>query len=121
MDLGLCFLLIPRMGILGAALAWNAAVVVRSTLGFFQVRSINGLTPLSRSTLVAALASVCVFGVPIAALSLSGRLTLGVYLVALPVLALLYLAVLWNRRETLHIAPLFDRVSAHRSPTTVDS
>ncbi|MBR7743687.1 polysaccharide biosynthesis protein [Phycicoccus sp. BSK3Z-2] len=120
-DLGLCFLLIPRMGILGAAVAWNAAVVVRSGLGFVQVRRLNGLTPLSRSTLVAALASVGVFGLPIAVLSLTGRLSLGVYLVALPVLALVYLTVLWNRRDTLHIAPLFDRLAVGRARTAVDS
>ncbi len=102
-DLTLCFLLIPRWGILGAAVAWNVAVILRSTLGYFQVRSINGLSPFSRSTFVAALCSSLTFGVPLAALGASGHLTLTTYLVALPVLAGLYAGVLWTQRAALEL------------------
>ena len=98
-DLTLCFLLIPRWGILGAAVAWNVAVILRSTLGYFQVRSINGLSPFSRSTLVAALCLSLTFGVPLASLGASGHLTLTTYLVPLPVLAGLYAGVLWTEAQ----------------------
>ncbi len=47
-DIGLCFILIPRWGILGAAVAWAASVVVRNALTFVQVYRLNRVTPFSR-------------------------------------------------------------------------
>lgn len=102
-DLTLCFVLIPPMGILGAAVAWNAAVVIRSTLGYVQVRRINGLTPFSRATLVAGLTPVLTFGIPIGALSLSGHLGLVTYFSAIAILTCVYVGVLWTQREILHL------------------
>lgn len=118
-DLALCFLLIPRLGILGAAVAWNAAVVLRNTLGYLQVRRLNGLTPFSRATLVAGLAPIVTFGVPIAALSLSGRLTLVTYLLAIALLTCVYSGVLWTQRRTLHLTSFRALLTRRRSASKV--
>lgn len=105
-NLTLCFTLIPRIGILGAAIAWNAAVIVRNVLGYVQVRRATSLSPFSRSTLIASCSALICFGAPLAALSVSGKLTLPLYLGALGVLSLVYAIVLWFWRDTLELTAL---------------
>lgn len=105
-DLGLCLLLIPVMSITGAAVAWCVAVAVRSGLGYVQVRSQLGLSPLSRLALVVAVAAVVSFGLP---LGLVGALADGAPLVGLAVMvlgAVLYAAILWRFRRLLQLSAL---------------
>lgn len=67
-----CLLLIPAMGIAGAAVAWSTSVVVKSVLGYFQVRRFEGLSPLSRASTIVMVTAVLTFAVPGLVLSLSG-------------------------------------------------
>jgi O-antigen/teichoic acid export membrane protein len=106
-DLTLCFLLIPRVGIVGAAVAWCAAVVSRALLGYVQVRRTLGLSPLSTGSGRVALAVVGCFGLPLTALSVLGQ-GLNLWLVALvfAVGVLAYGGVLWKLRSRLHLSAL---------------
>ncbi len=72
LDIGLCLLLIPRMGILGAGVAWAVAVGTRALVATWQVHRELGLRALSRAGLVAmGLVAAC-FGLPFGMLTLSG-------------------------------------------------
>ncbi|WP_309647972.1 lipopolysaccharide biosynthesis protein [Nocardioides sp.] len=72
LDIGLCLLLLPRIGIAGAAIAWAAAVVTRSGLAFWQVRRHVGVSPQPGHLLGVALVPVTCFALPALALSASG-------------------------------------------------
>lgn len=105
-NLGLCFSLIPHLGILGAAVAWNAAVIVRCVLGYGQVRRATGLSPFSRATAIAAGAPLVCLGAPLALLSATGLMNVVLYLVAIPALGVVYCAVLWTQRRPLELMAL---------------
>ena len=70
LDIGLCLILIPRMGITGAALAWMIAITVRCTLSLIQVRVTMGIISFGPAAAVAALANVVSFAVPLVAVGL---------------------------------------------------
>lgn len=102
LDVGLCLVLIPRMGIAGAAVAWVVAVVVRCVLAVVQLRSDIGLAPpLGPLLLAAALPLGCV-GVPVALAGLLGLSPL-VWLVACLVAGAGYTAVVWRLRVRLDV------------------
>lgn len=87
LDVGLCLLLLPRIGIAGAAIAWAAAVVTRSGLAFWQVRRHVGVSPQLRTQLGVALVPVTCFALPALLLTASGSTA------ALPWLAVTLLGV----------------------------
>lgn len=60
-NLALNFLLIPSMGIAGAALAWSASILVSNALPTWQIRPYLG-SASDRRTLVAALLALVTFG-----------------------------------------------------------
>jgi O-antigen/teichoic acid export membrane protein len=105
-DLGGCLLLIPVMGISGAAVAWAAAVAVRSLLGYFQVRRSLAISPVSKASAVSALASVGCFGLPMLLLSVTGHETLPAFIVVGLVGVVAYAAALWLAKRTLHLRAL---------------
>lgn len=71
-DLVLLVLLVPWLGIVGAALAWACAVATRCCLAFFQVRADLRVTPGGRTFVLAALVPLTCLGVPATAYTLSG-------------------------------------------------
>jgi O-antigen/teichoic acid export membrane protein len=105
-DIGGCVLLIPVMGISGAAVAWAAAVIVRSVLGYLQVRRALGLSPVSKASAVSGLASVGCFGIPMLLLTLTGHETLRAFILVGLAGSVGYLAVLWLGKRTLHLRAL---------------
>ncbi len=68
-----CLLLIPRFGLVGAAAAWAASVVLDAALATFQVWRRLGFAPPLRSIGVVGASAVLCFG----ALGLASRLLLG--------------------------------------------
>jgi O-antigen/teichoic acid export membrane protein len=112
-DIGLCLLLLPRLGITGAALAWAAAVVTRCGLAFLQVRSELRVVPLGRSFLVAVLLCTGAVGLPMALASLLGLRDPVLWALLACLLAALDLALLWACRDVLRLDVL---VAALRSP-----
>lgn len=100
-NVGLNLLLIPRLGILGAALAWTAAIVVNNLVPLAQVGAVLRLHPFGRETLMAmALAATC-FGVLPGITRLLAGETTGALLVGCGLGALGYAAGLWLLRGPL--------------------
>jgi O-antigen/teichoic acid export membrane protein len=61
--------LIPRLGLVGAALSWSIAVVGMNLARVFQVRSILGISPVSRTLLRPAIALAVAVAATLAARS----------------------------------------------------
>lgn len=105
-DLVLCFVLIPDLGIVGAAIGWAVAVTVRSALAVVQTRSALGIASFGPAVRIAIAANVLCFGLPLAVLS--ALLTPGLLGMGLLVLAVLplYALALWWGREALMLSTL---------------
>lgn len=72
-NVGVDLLLIPRMGIAGAAVGWAVAIAVSNLVALVQIYRIKGLHPFGVGTLVAMALSLACFGMmPGAALLLFG-------------------------------------------------
>jgi O-antigen/teichoic acid export membrane protein len=71
-DVGLCLALIPPLGIVGAAVAWAASVVVRNLLGLWQVRRTLGVSPFGRAWAVATAANLVCFALPLGVATAAG-------------------------------------------------
>ena len=104
-NVGLNLLLIPPYGIVGAAVAWAAAIVVRNVLPLLQIRRSLGMSPFgAASALVAGSAFTLLAVVP----GLLVLLEVGTWWVALALVVggLCYLAVLLRHRRRLHLDEL---------------
>jgi O-antigen/teichoic acid export membrane protein len=113
-NLGLNLLLIPHLGILGAALAWAAAILINNVVPLALIAGSLRIHPYGAATLLAgALAGLC-FG----ALPLLGRAVLGDGLAVLFAVAalgtILYACACWRLRGRLRLNTL----RALRAPTT---
>lgn len=105
-DLAGCFILVPTIGIDGAAIAWGAAVVVRNALTWVQVRRLLDVSPLSRAGGVVAAASVvCVGGPVLLATSTAGADVVPVAIAGLVGLGA-YAGALWSQRQALALGSL---------------
>lgn len=62
-NLILNFLLVPHLGIEGAAIAWAASVALNNLLPCAEIRAILGISPFARPGAVPALGSAIAFGV----------------------------------------------------------
>jgi O-antigen/teichoic acid export membrane protein len=72
-NVGLDLVLIPRFGILGAAIGWAGSIALRNLLALVQIRQLMGIGAFGRRMLfVAGLAALCFAAAP-AALSFAGR------------------------------------------------
>jgi len=106
LNLGLNLLLIPRLGINGAAIAWFATIFVNNTLPLIEVRFMLGLSPFSATHSFVAATAAVVFG----GLGLLTRLALGLTLPAFLGFALvasaIYAVIVWRNRDRLNVAAL---------------
>ena len=98
-DLALNAVLIPWIGITGAAIAWAAALATRNILPLVQVRRIFGMTPSGAGLALASVSALACFG----ALPLLARLTFGTTatLAGLVLGAGCYAGLLWAGRARL--------------------
>ncbi|MFL6139364.1 MAG: polysaccharide biosynthesis C-terminal domain-containing protein [Frankiaceae bacterium] len=103
-DLGLDVLLIPRLGIKGAAIGWAVAIVLRNVLPLVQVHRRVGLTAASPGLWWAAASAAACFGVLPLLLHLTVGETLAVVLVPVPIAA--YCWLLWRRRDATDLVIL---------------
>lgn len=101
-----CFVLIPLMGIAGAAVAWCAAIVAKSVLGYYQVRRYERISAVPRIAVAVALAAVVCFGVPGLVLSLTGLDSMLNYAIVMMIGFGCYVAFLWWRREPLRLVAM---------------
>jgi len=106
LDVGLCFALIPGMGITGAAIAWAVASMARAALGVMQVRFTMSIISFGRPAAIVAAANVICFGIPLLLLSLVVDIDLVVLVVAVVVCSLAYAGALWLGRGPLALTAL---------------
>ena len=96
-------LLIPRIGIVGAAIGWAAAILVRNGLALAQVGRGFGFRPFSRVGALVELGAVVCFAAIPAAASFAFGLRASVLATALCLGAAAYTAQLWRLRHPLHV------------------
>ncbi len=99
-DLALCVLLIPQLGILGAGIAWAAAIIAKNLLCLWQVRKHLGISVFSRELVMWLISLLGLFGL----LGLLGSLPPAQPWVGLGISALtgiFYLGYLWSKRTLL--------------------
>jgi O-antigen/teichoic acid export membrane protein len=113
---GLDFVLIPRYGVLGAALAGAAAIAANNLVPLVQVWRSLGLHPLGNGFLIVAGSAWITFG----AIGLLGRLLLGTTPLALVastlVASLAYAFLLRRARGTLNLGVLRDIIRLRGRP-----
>ena len=102
-DIGLCLLLLPPLGIQGAAIAWAAAVLTRCTLAFVQVRAELRVVPMGRAFGTAVAVCLGAVGAPVAAASLAGLHDPLSWVLLSVVLAVPYLGLLGLLRGVLRL------------------
>lgn len=114
LNIGLNLLLIPRLGITGAAVAWAAAIICNNLAALLQVRYLLGMRPFGPGYRIVATASVACFG-GIGALA---RLAVGDgahgFVVAATLATAIYAVVLWRARRTLHLTSLRGAIPRRR-------
>jgi O-antigen/teichoic acid export membrane protein len=104
-DIVLCMLFVPRYGYAGAGWAWAVAMIVRNALPLLQVRRFLGMSPLGSVTIrVSGYAFGC-FGVLPLGVALAGLPTWSI-VATLTGCGLIFVALLWISRESLHLADL---------------
>ncbi|MFC0036745.1 polysaccharide biosynthesis C-terminal domain-containing protein [Actinomadura rayongensis] len=100
-NLVLNVLLIPPLGIAGAALARAGGLLVRTALALVQVRRILGMSPASSGLLWAAGSALTCFGAVPLAVRLAAGDGAGALFAGLVPGTVLYLVLLWFGRERL--------------------
>lgn len=105
-NIGLNLLLLPHMGIVGAAIAWAASIALDNLAAVAEVWWMLGLAPFGRGYGLVAAASIGCFGVT----GLAARLVLGETLPALAAATLLgliaYVAIAYVGRAHLRLPEL---------------
>jgi O-antigen/teichoic acid export membrane protein len=121
-NLTLSFLLIPRIGIAGAAVAWAGSIVVNNVAPLAEVRAFLKVHPFGRGFPVVSLGSLVCYG----ALGLALRATIGATVPALVVCIVVgtagYAWLLWTFRDRVELQLLGGTLRAGRrrrpSPVT---
>ncbi len=120
LDIGLCVLLIPEMGIAGAALAWAVAVGIRAILSLVQVRVTMGIVSFGPAAAIAAAANVLCFVVPLVVLGLFMDVTIVSLVLAMLVCVPLYALALWFGRNRLMLSVLRGLVRRTPAPAVAE-
>ena len=105
-NIGLDLILVPRFGIVGAAVGWSVGIAVNNLVPLYQVHRFVGIHPFGVATIHAAAISVACFGVVGAAFRLLLGAGLAGLLAALVVGGGAYLGCLWWWREPLDLSAL---------------
>jgi O-antigen/teichoic acid export membrane protein len=114
LNIGLNLLLVPRIGIAGAAFAWAASILLENTAAVIQLRILLRLNPLGPGWWVAAGSStLCYAGLGLVAWRLLGH-TLPSLVVFLAVASALYLWLVWRARGVLQFDALREAVRTRR-------
>lgn len=104
-NLTLNLLLIPKLGIIGAAIAWAVAIVLSNLAPLLQIRVSLRLHPFGRGSVAVALLAVATLaGVPSLGWFLGGSVPVVVALACLGVVA--YAAGIWRLRHVLELDDL---------------
>lgn len=114
-NVALNLILLPRVGIVGAAIAWAASIVVENVAAAIEVWLMFKIGPFGKGYLFLAAASVGCFAIP----GLAARVLLGQTLPGLAVAtiagAAVFGAVLYSVRERLQLADLMGSLRVRRA------
>ncbi len=100
-DAVLCVVLLPTMGIAGAAVAWAAAVIVKNGLSYWQVQRATGLVPLSAAGTIVGVACVGTIGLPLVVVGFVTDWAVLPFIVTAVGGCAAYVGVLWAARRPL--------------------
>jgi O-antigen/teichoic acid export membrane protein len=113
-NLALSFLLIPRIGIAGAAIAWAASILVNNVAPLLEVRAFLKVHPVGRGFPVAAGAALLCYGV----LGMLLRVTMGTTIPALVICIVFgtagYAWLLWKFRDRVELVLLGGTLKSRR-------
>jgi O-antigen/teichoic acid export membrane protein len=115
LDITLCLVLIPRMGITGAAVAWAVAVVTRCTLAVVQTRLTMSIVSFGPAAGIVALANLLCFVVPLLVLGRFVEVGIATLSLALLVCVPVYVLALWLGRRRLMLSVLRGLVRRRRT------
>jgi O-antigen/teichoic acid export membrane protein len=122
-NIGLNVLLIPSIGLKGAALAWTASLVMMNLLPTIEVHKTMGYLPFSGAWVRAVVVAAVTIAVPeLLTRAILGPTRVGLA-VGLFVAAVSYLAVVWSQREHFHLDAFLNglRRSAPQAPEPVEA
>jgi O-antigen/teichoic acid export membrane protein len=102
-NIGLNLVLIPRLGIAGAAYSWALAIVLRNLLPLVEVRYLLRMSPLGSGTVWVGASALLCLGVLPGALALLGA-PLAATVAAFGVGLVVYLGLLWAGRDRIELA-----------------
>jgi O-antigen/teichoic acid export membrane protein len=112
LNVGLNLLLLPRIGIAGAALAWAASIVFENLAAIIELRILLRLNPFGRGWwLAAGQSALCFAGIGLLLSGLLGRSVLSLVATA-AIAAPLYLWLVWRSRGVLQLDALREAIRA---------
>ncbi|MFZ0324410.1 MAG: polysaccharide biosynthesis C-terminal domain-containing protein [Actinomycetes bacterium] len=116
-NLGLNFVLIPKIGIVGAAISWAIAILIRNFLPLGMINKMLGMSPFgSGSAWVAVSAVACVGVVPTSLRLLDAPFS--AVLAAVLVGGIFYLAAIWWGRDRIHLGAFRAVLGRRRTAAT---
>ncbi len=119
-DVVLNVILIPRIGINGAAIAWAASIAVGNLVPLYQVWRLWRLQPVGRGSLIVTACAVACYGL----FGLGVRLTLGAGPVGFGVFVVVgtaaYTLLLWRFRRWLRVGVLKEAFGVRRARRSGD-
>ena len=107
-------LLLPRIGITGAAIAWAVSILLTNLPPLIQVRRYVGLVPFSRGAALVAASTLTFFGAGSYGVTRLFGDSLAAMVLWLLVAGLLYLAVLYRAHSLLELGSLVGAVRGRR-------
>jgi O-antigen/teichoic acid export membrane protein len=120
LNVGLNLLLVPRIGIAGAALAWAASIVFENLAAIIELRVLLRLNPFGRGWwLAAGQSALCFAGIGLLLSALLGRSPLSLVATA-TIAAPLYLWLVWRSRGVLQLDALREAIRARRGAAPGD-
>jgi O-antigen/teichoic acid export membrane protein len=118
-DVVLCLVLIPTIGIAGAAVAWAAAVVINNSLGYWQVRRATGLVPWSSSGAIVGGACLLTLVLPLTVVGILTDWSPLLFGLATVGGLAAYAGLLWAARQHLALDVILDSFGRNRSRRAV--
>ncbi len=105
-NVGLNLLLVPRIGLNGAAIAWVASILLTNYGPYFQLRARTGLSPFSATTFAVIAGVAAAMAAPAAVVAATGPAGLAGTITALVISASLLMAGVRRFRRQLHLDDL---------------
>jgi O-antigen/teichoic acid export membrane protein len=114
LNLALSFVLVPRIGIAGAACAWAASILFNNIAPLAEIRAFLKLHPFGRGFPVVSTSAALCFGAFGMAIRMSVGLSIPSFAVYLIVASVAYAALMWRFRSRAELELLAGTLRARR-------